>query len=161
MCHVKDVTFSVVAASPVAVQLNFAALNKSNSRLALNPFRKIAKSARVNLNKYWGLLSNKQRKSSIVSSTSSAMSVDVDFSAEEEQNRINELLESQANAEEQNSINSQIEYDSSPEPPRRHFVRQRAIASSYSSFASSTSSFCHHQISTDFQDTLSQDSVFF
>lgn len=85
------------------------------------------------------------------------MSLDFDFSAEEEQNRINELLEAQANAEEQNSINSQIEYDSSPEQPRRLFVRQRALMSSVSSSISSSSS-CPYN--TDF-DTISQDSVFF
>jgi hypothetical protein len=138
--------------------------------MRLSPLRKIAKSARVNLNKYWGLLSQKEkstRKASVSSSTMSTSSsiMEFDFSAEEEQNRINELLEAQANAEEQNSINSQIEYDSTPEQPRRLFVRQRAHASSYSSFASSTSSF-HHQncpfrSTSDFDDTISQDSVFF
>ncbi|OXA57849.1 uncharacterized protein LOC110847642 [Folsomia candida] len=163
MCHVsKDLTFSVVpvaAINPALLQQsNLLNLSKPSTRLS--PFRKIAKSARINLNRYWGLLSQKQqqRKSgSVSSSVSSVMSLDFDFSAEEEQNRINELLEAQANAEEQNSINSQIEYDSSPEQPRRLFVRQRALMSSVSSSISSSSS-CPYN--TDF-DTISQDSVFF
>jgi hypothetical protein len=127
----------------------------------LSPFRKIAKSARVNLNRYWGLLSQKEsRRGSVSSSVSSSMSMD--FSAEEEQNRINELLEARVNAEEQNSINLQIEYDSSPEPPRRLFVRQKAIpSSSYSSFSSSSSSsMSSSTFPSDFEDSISQDSVF-
>jgi len=143
--------------------MNFFFFDLQNLTMKLSQFRKIAKSARVNLNKYWGLLSPKDkpsRKSASISSSSFSM----DFSEEEEQNRMNELLEAQANAEEQNSINSQIEYDSSPEQPRRLFVRQRAIASSYSSFSSSsssTSSYCPHLQSHLYDDTISQDSVFF
>ena len=77
------------------------------------PFRKVAKSARINLNRYWGLLSQTS------SMKPSQDPVPVDHSYEEEQNRINEMLEAQnAAAISDNARN--FFYENSPEFYRRH-----------------------------------------
>ncbi len=112
----------------------------------------------MNLNKYWGILSQKQK------TTTTNKAMDFDHAAEMEQNHINEMLEALANAEEQNSINSLIESEySTPEQPCRMFVRQRALLSSgsYSScntFSSQGSSAFH----MDCSDSIaSQESLYY
>lgn len=117
----------------------------------ISPFRRIAKTARVNLNKYWGIISQKQRSSSPAPANKVATAIEFDHAAEMEQNHINEMLEALANAEEQNSLNSQIESEfSSPEQPRRTFVRQRALLSSGS--YSSCNSFSSYGSSPYYMD---------
>lgn len=80
------------------------------------PFRKVAKSARVNLNRYWGLLS---QSSAMKPQTPASLSVP-EYSVEEEQNRINELLEARnAAAIIDNARN--FFYESSPEFSRHYY----------------------------------------
>ncbi|CAL8095337.1 unnamed protein product [Orchesella dallaii] len=161
MCHVsRNATLSVpasVEATPVIGSIRGSKLNATR----ISPFRKIAKTARVNLNKYWGILSQRQQKSGV--STKGPAVMEFDHSAEMEQNHINEMLEALANAEEQNSINSQIESESSPEPPRRMFVRQCALPiASYSSCNSFSSYGSHHSSNMDFHtNSSSQNSLYF
>jgi len=170
MCHVsKEVTLSpkmkqlsLQAAVPVSAssQSSLETTSSSSLKLKFRPFRRIAKlPSRINLNRYWGFLS-RRRKSSASSSITS--SIPLDFSIEEEQNRINELLEAQANAEEQNSINSLIESESEPSSspllePRRYFVRQRLPPFHQQQYHHSHS--CYSSSSSEFN--ISQDSVFF
>jgi len=149
----------------------------NKSAFKLNPFRRIAKTARINLNRYWGLLSK-------ITKQDSNEDIEVTFAAEMEQNRINEMLEAHARASSQNSMNSQWEEDfyhrglvttqwehdiygrgpllsfhhetvtPSPQPMRR------LIRTAKRSFYSSTSSAASHQLSSNYEHTSSQDSLF-
>jgi len=154
MCHVtRNATLSTPASVEATPVVGFIRGNKSTPSRT-SSFRRIAKTARVNLNKYWGLLSQRQAKPG---KNSTPTIMEFDHSAEMEQNQLNEMLEALANAEEQNSINSQIEYESSPEYPRRMFVRQAALPSpSYSSSysVSSYGSSPSRQMEYQSQDSL-------
>lgn len=101
----------------VLMTISFLSLQISQ----LRPFRKVAKSAKINLNRYWGLLSqrystspasakdNSQFLSRRRISQQSAEETMAAYEQEMEQNRINEMLEAQAEATSQNSYNSFVE----------------------------------------------------
>ncbi|ODM94094.1 hypothetical protein Ocin01_12584 [Orchesella cincta] len=164
MCHVtRNTTISTPASVEATPVIGSIIRGSKSNATRVSPFRRIAKTARVNLNKYWGILSSKNQPKSGLSTKGPAV-MEFDHSAEMEQNHINEMLEALANAEEQNSINSQIESETSPEPPRRMFVRQCALLSTSYSSCNSFSSYGSHHSSMDFQagnSSSSQDSLYF
>jgi hypothetical protein len=88
---------------------NRQSTNRTDSLLVLQinqlrPFRKVARSAKINLNRYWGLLSQRYSAKSRATEL-----LEEKYAMEMEQNRINEMLEAQACAISQNSVNSMYE----------------------------------------------------
>jgi len=125
---------------------------KSNFRLS--PFRKVAKTARINLNRYWGILSQSAAMKPL-SPSKAKNSESMDFSKEMEQNRINEMLEAQNEAAiSDNERNS--EYENSPDfhQSRRQVYTFRSNSVQSWSFSDASS------FASDCFDTISQDSVF-
>ncbi|CAG7824858.1 unnamed protein product [Allacma fusca] len=136
MCRTHAMEFTVQSNITEAGTGTVPVLNSrqhSKSTFRLSPFRKVAKSARINLNRYWGLLSQSSLAKPLP--LPAVQSTEQDFSIEEEQNRMNEMLEAQAaSAMSDNERNSQ--YENSPEFQRHYYHLQRLNNSLNSSWAS-------------------------
>lgn len=128
----------------------------------------MAKSARVNLNRYWGLLKPEKADESIISRPEI-------FDREAADNRLNEILEERRNRvtsgrryDEENSVNSEIDsgrFYSYSEPPMRNERADDFCPHCYHFSANSSSTmskyvYSSYESNLDYEDDISEwDSV--